>query len=167
MTDTAKAKPRQRPDREFGLLVNADLRDKYAAGTAYETLSRPENLVRWLHHLEGIRESIKLQRSTAKAALDAHPDKPIDGAPPPESYIRAKQEMQERNTARARTMQAVVGRIAEVRRLIGMDLIPEQAIGDVIGELMLIRRHMQDGRSDNAVRTLENLISTLQQGRRQ
>lgn len=123
-------------------------------------------MVRWLHHLEGIRESIKLQRATSQAALDAHPDKPIDGAPPPESYIRAKQEMQERNTARARTMQAVVSRIAEVRRLIGMDLIPERAVGDVICELVRIRQRMA-GRPSDAMKMPGVLISTLQQGRRQ
>lgn len=150
-----------RSDREFECLVNNDLRDKYAAGPAYAVLSRPENLVRWLHTLVGISESIKTQTAHDKAALHTHPDKPIGGGPTPQSYADAKQKMQERKRSRDRTMQAVIGRIREVQRLIGPDPVAQVALGAVVGDLVTVRQCICNGDAPAAVQLITNLICTL------
>ncbi len=149
---------RERLGREFERLVNDDLRDKYAAGPAYAVLSRPENRIRWLHVLVGICESIKTQDAHDHAALYARPDKPVGGGPTPDAYAEAKRVMLERRRSRNRTMQAVEGRIREVRRLIGTDLVPERMVGDVVGELVTVLRVVRASDLEDAARRITALI---------
>ncbi len=151
----------ERPDREFQRLVNADLRDKFAAGPAYAVLSRPENRVRWLHTLLSFRESIKTQTAHDRAALHTHPDKPVGGGFTPQAYADAKREMSERQRSRDRATQTIIERTGEVRRLIGTDLIPERAIGAVVGDLLTALRCLDDGNAADARRKIIALIVAL------
>lgn len=150
-----------RPDWEFERLVNADLRDKSGTGSAYRVLALPENRVRWLYHLISISESIKVQHGIEKANLDAHPDKPLGGGPTPESYAEAKREMLERKRSRDRTMQAVTERIGEVRRLIGVDILPERAVGDVVAGLATVLQRLRVGEIEDASKFITGMIVRL------
>lgn len=153
--------PRQRPSRTFELLVNDDLRDQYAAGSAYEILSRRENLVSWLWTLDSIVESIKAQDAHEKALLDSHPDKPVGGGPTPESYVEAKRSMLERKARRDRKKQAVIYRMNEVRRLISTAGLSTFDSGDVIGWLLIVRNHLAKGQIEDAASTITDLIDGL------
>jgi hypothetical protein len=151
----------ERPDREFERLVNADLRDKFAACPAYKVLSRKDNLVRWLQTLNDIRESISAQNGHDNAALASHPDKPVGGGDTPQSYADAKREVVERKRRRSRAMQAVTARLGEVRRLIGTEPLQERAVGEVIDGLLMVRRCVLEGRDDAAMEKITSLILML------
>ena len=147
----------ERSDREFHRLVNEDFRDRFAAGPANAVLSRPENRVRRLYTLVGMCESIKIQNGLDKDALPAHPDKPAGGGPTPGSYADAKRKMLECQRSRDRAMQAVTGRIAEVRHLTGTDLVPARAIGEVVGDPVTVLRCIRNSLDRGARRRVAEM----------
>lgn len=158
-TDQAQDRYSERPGREFERLVNADLRDRFAAGPAYKTLSRKENLFRWLQTLIDIEESIKVQKFHDRELLQTHPDKPIGGGLTPQSYADAKREIADRNRRRARTLQAISERIGEVRRLIGVEPVP--SVGEVVQRLLIIDSLLRDDDVESAREALATTLKKL------
>ncbi|MGX1809694.1 hypothetical protein ACWIGI_28570 [Nocardia sp. NPDC055321] len=134
----------------FEAMVNADLRDRYAAGPFYEVLRRNENRVRWLRALIEIRDSLNAQNAHDNSALKSHPDRP-DGGPTPASYLEAKQHFAERRRGRDKVMQLVIARIGEVRDLIGSSELAagsRSAVVEVLAEIdsMLVHESVDEAR---------------------
>lgn len=155
--------PQERAGREFERLVNADLRDKFAAGPAYLIISRPENRVRWLQALISIQHSIMQQNAEDNASVRAHPDRPTGGVAPA-SYIAAKQEVDSRKRSRERALRAVNERLGEVRRLIGTDPISKTTAGRLAACLADIDQYVADGELDCARYRLSALMRSLASG---
>lgn len=146
-----------RPSRPFERLVNDDLRDKYSAGPAYAILSRPENLLRWLHTLNEFRESILTQNAHENAILRAHPERASGGATLA-GYAEDKRRIEERKRGRQRTLQAVNHRISEVECLIGPDPLSREMRGVIAGRLTEIDALLGNGDIDGAQKILRFLL---------